>query len=519
MYDRHWPTAGGGEKFAGALAQVLRESHDVTLLAHDPLDLDQLGERLSLDLAGIPVERIGLAGRVTEASARYDLLVNASFESWDRNGARSGIYVVHFPQDPWTSLAPKQRRLVRALGPRLGQAEPVWEPGAGLHRPDPLRASQIWWTDGDGELAVRVPAGRPRRLHLLFANLMPPGADARATIEVEGQGMASVVVGSPGSIRSRLAPSVASFEVVGKSDGSPVRLKVRSDVHRSSLADDPRELGVPLMGVAVGGSPLGWLRAYASVLRTRAPSADFVDSYDLVLSNSEFTRRWVGSYWGASSEVLHPPVTMRAADRSKEPIVLSIGRFFPPERGHSKKQLELVEAFGRLVRSGGAGGWELHLVGGCAPADEPYLRAVRSAAQGLPVSIHVDASGEDVASLYERASIYWHAAGYAEDVDVHPDRMEHFGITTVEAMSAGVVPVAYGEAGPLEAFDDGVEGFHFHSLDRLVESTRLLVAEPARLEEMARAATRRAQHFSMERFSQRVFGYVDTVVNGPEHGR
>ncbi len=519
IYNRHWATLGGGEKYAGAMAQALRERHDVTLLAHGEVDLGELDERLVLDLAGLPVQQIGLAGRLREASSAYDLLVNASFESSEPNGAPRGIYIAYFPHHPQAAFSPRQRGLLRAAGPLLGARRPRWEPGPGFHQPDPLRASRIWWSDGDGELEASVPASRSVELHLLFANLMPPGTSCVATIEVDGEKAGSVRINGPGSLRSGLLPQVGTVRVVGHADGSPLRLRVRSDIHRSDYEDDSRDLGVPLMGVAMGRNPLGWLRAYASIFHSFPPSANFLKSYGLVLSISSFTQRWVQAYWGRDSHILSPPVTMRSASGPKEAVICSIGRFFPPERGHCKKQLEMVEAFGRLVRSGRASTWELHLVGGCAPADQPYLDAVRSAAEGLPVRFHIGATGEEVDSLYRRASIYWHATGYGEDAARHPGRMEHFGITPVEAMSAGAVPVAYGQAGPLEVFDDGVEGFHFHTLDRLVEATELLITQPERREEMSRAAVRRAQSFSMERFAERTNGYVDLVVNGPEHGR
>ncbi len=57
---------------------------------------------------------------------------------------------------------------------------------------------------------------------------------------------------------------------------------------------------------------------------------------------------------------------------------------------------------------------------------------------------HVDAPGAELADLYARASIFWHAAGLGEDAEDDPNRMEHFGISIVEAMSAGAVPVVLG---------------------------------------------------------------------------
>ena len=93
----------------------------------------------------------------------------------------------------------------------------------------------------------------------------------------------------------------------------------------------------------------------------------------------------------------------------KEPVILNVGRFFAADAGHSKKQLELVQAFRRLRRR--ASGLD------AAPGRRLLRRRARlpragaAAAPGYPVELHVNATGESCEALYARASIYWHAAG------------------------------------------------------------------------------------------------------------
>src|SRR4030095_10881224 len=96
VYDRYWPTGGGGERSAAGIAAALAGPHDVALLSHAELDRDWLGERLDLDLSGVGVDVVDDLG-VTAASEAYDLFVNASYLSWDASRARHGLYVVHFP--------------------------------------------------------------------------------------------------------------------------------------------------------------------------------------------------------------------------------------------------------------------------------------------------------------------------------------------------------------------------------------------------------------------------------------
>jgi glycosyltransferase involved in cell wall biosynthesis len=188
-----------------------------------------------------------------------------------------------------------------------------------------------------------------------------------------------------------------------------------------------------------------------------------------------------------------------------------VGRFFLPGTGHNKKQLEMVGAFRRLVESGGAGGWEFHLVGGCSPEHRPYLDEIRAAAAGLPVVVHADAPGAELRALYARASIFWHAAGLGEDPDRHPDRFEHFGITTVEAMSAGAVPVVIDAAGQVEIVEQGASGYRFAGVDGLVSHTRHLIADPEWRATLGAAARHRAESFGWDAFVPRVRAVVDEL--------
>jgi glycosyltransferase involved in cell wall biosynthesis len=251
-----------------------------------------------------------------------------------------------------------------------------------------------------------------------------------------------------------------------------------------------------LLGRAAGTDALGppeWLR-----------------SYDLVVSNSEYTRLFVQRWWEVDDGLLNPPVTVQPRG-DKAPIILSVGRFFDAEGGHSKKQLEMVRAF-RSLLDRGLEGWELHLVGGCGPADRVYLERVRHAAAGLPVVLHVDAPGAELRDLYSRASIYWHATGLGEDPVRHPDRFEHFGITTVEAMSAGAVPIVIGHAGQLEVVDHGVNGFHWYTLDELTAHTRRVIDDDALRARLGDAAADKAQHYAMPAFSELVHHFVDEAL-------
>jgi glycosyltransferase involved in cell wall biosynthesis len=236
----------------------------------------------------------------------------------------------------------------------------------------------------------------------------------------------------------------------------------------------------------------------------RVDRVEFVGTYRRFLANSAFTASWTQRLWGVPAEVLHPPVRATVTPGEKRPLILVLGRFFDPSYGHSKKQMELLDTFARLHRSGRLPGWELAIVGGCDAANRDFALAIKRAALGLPVTVHVNAPGEVVERLLGEASLYWHAAGYGEDEQRHPQRFEHFGIAVVEAMAAGAVPLVHGRAGPIEIVRPGIDGEHWETLDELAARTLELADDEEQRTALAACAIERAGTYSAARFERSV---------------
>jgi glycosyltransferase involved in cell wall biosynthesis len=240
----------------------------------------------------------------------------------------------------------------------------------------------------------------------------------------------------------------------------------------------------------------------------RVARVEFVPTYTRYLSNSLFTASWVERLWSRPSDVLYPPVRPSVQPGDKAPLILVLGRFFDPSFGHSKKQQELLETFRTLHRSGRLPGWRMAIVGGCDAANRDYALAVKRAARGLPVEVHVNAPGSVVERLLGEASLYWHGAGLGEDAERHPERFEHFGISVVEAMAAGAVPLVFGAAGPAEIVQDGTNGRHWTTLGELADQTVDLVTDEASRDELAAAAVARAADFSATAFADRLTTFL-----------
>jgi glycosyltransferase involved in cell wall biosynthesis len=516
VYNRYWATGGGAEKYGGIIAQILSGDGPLDLLSHEPVDVDWLADRLHLRLSRVGVRVVeDDFGGVTDAARDYDLFANVSYMSADPAPTTRSLYVVHFPSPldghpggVQRAFASRFRRLHRSVNARM-----QWGQGF-YHRDEGNRG--VAWTNGDAHMRFITDPESPITVLLVFAHRRPPElGPAPVRIEVDGEVRTEVTLSPPRSRVEGRRPVVARVEIKSPAPGVPVDVRILSGsfVPAEVLGtSDRRRLGVPLKSLHVGPRRMAAISRWLPALFSVPPSAGWVETYGSLVSNSEFTRSWVDRYWGCDSHVVYPPVTMHAAT-AKQPSILHVGRFFAADMGHSKKQLELVRAF-RLLNDRGVRGWTLHLVGGCSSDGQSYLDHVRRAAAGYPVLLHVNASGQELEALYGAASIYWHASGLGENPEHDPGRLEHFGITTVEAMSAGAVPVVIGLAGQRETVRHGVDGFHFRSLDGLCALTRRLIDDEGLRTQMSSSAASRARAFSIDAFEGRLRAVVDRVMTG-----
>ena len=511
IYNRFWHTSGGGERYSAAIGQFLaRSGVEVDLIGHEDVDLEALGSMLALDLSRVNLRVIPDAGdhAVAAVSSEYDLWVNATHMSRLMPRARRSVYICWFPA-PLDYDQPTVRRAVnRYFGPYLRRpsGDRPWRRTDGWLPRENAGKSWLAWTSGDAGLEVA-----PGEELVLEAMLCRPGLPQTDLVlsRVDGGEVQRIKVG-PRSKPARIVMP-ASKELLS--------LRLRSDAS-DSRKDDPRMLGVVVAGLRTAGratlrerlvNRYPWLSAEPTDLK-------FLDSYDVVLAISTFTRDWVLRLWGIEPDVLYPPVAVEqiAPAELREPVIVSLGRFFPPEVGHSKRQLEMVHTFRKLVASGLMPDWRLVLIGGCEDAHLPYLHQVMAAAEGLPVEIHANAPRALVRSTLSTASIFWSATGVGMDEKRHPWANEHFGMSTVEAMAAGCVPVVIDRSGQREIVRDGVDGFRWAHEKQWRKRTLQVATKPELRARLAAAAIARADEFSDFSFEKRWADVVSRHALLPE---
>ncbi len=223
-------------------------------------------------------------------------------------------------------------------------------------------------------------------------------------------------------------------------------------------------------------------------------------SWKMAIYNSQFTKQIVEKTWDIKGTIIYPPVDVESfKPLKKKKIILSVGRFFGYLK--SKKHEEMIKAFHSLYYSQRMLGWSLHLAGAARSGDQVYLKNLQDMVGSVPVFFHPNISFNNLKTFYGQASIYWHAAGFGEK---NPTKQEHFGITTVEAMAAGAVPVVIASGGQKEIVEDGKSGFLWKRVDELKKYTMELVQNEKLFHRLSQNAINRSKIFSKEEFCRQI---------------
>ncbi|MDP2649435.1 MAG: glycosyltransferase family 4 protein [bacterium] len=233
-----------------------------------------------------------------------------------------------------------------------------------------------------------------------------------------------------------------------------------------------------------------------------------------VFCNSYFTKSYIDRQLGTECSVLYPPIDLKPKKIEKENIILHVGRFRLTDitvggAKDYKKQNVMIEAFKDMVKKG-LTNWRFVLAVGVKEEDETALSNLVESAKGAPIEFLINKSNDELWDIYSKSKIYWHASGYGEDLIAHPEFAEHFGISTVEAMGAGVVPVVINAGGQKEIIDDGLNGFLWDSLDELKEKTLMLTREDTIRTSMAKEAAKKAETFAGDRFCEELKKMIES---------
>ena len=163
----------------------------------------------------------------------------------------------------------------------------------------------------------------------------------------------------------------------------------------------------------------------------------------------------------------------------------------------------MINAFKEIVDSG-LKNWEFIIATSVKENDTEEFERVKKTATNYPIKFLVNKKNVELWELYSRAKIYWHASGFGENLRLHPEFAEHFGISTVEAMSAGDVPVVINAGGQKEIVEEGVDGMLWDTIRELQDKTLRLIVQPKLLKTLSDNARKVSTRYSKDLFNQRL---------------
>ncbi len=546
IYDRYLSTAGGGERYSCKMAEILSatDGYTVDLVTDLYADLDDISQKLNMDLSkvGLKIFPYVSDDYNRRLTGEYDLFINATYLSALPAYSRKNIYLCYFPTPFDVDFKFIHRFLLLFF-----RLPAIW-----LFR----LAGRM--TGGFAEIKVEEGIYEPKRFMLRRGSW----TNGRAILEVNGKGTFTPGIKNPahslldtmkvkveaysldyGPDKGRIKKDGFKYETellrgekktvripagsgAGKPDSGKYRIIITSDTFTPSAgrgaSGDSRILGAAIYNESrtnpfkkavlkiLGYIPL-FLIAYPK-------NNEFLDTYQKIISISKYSDRWIKRFWNKESTILFPPVDTESfasgADAIKEKAILSVGRFFPEH--HNKKQYEMAGAFIRMLKDypEEMKGYKLYLAGGVAdrPEHTGYVERIKKLAEGHPIEVMANISFRDLTGLFKKASIFWHGAGLGEDEDLHPEKFEHFGITTVEAMSAGCIPVVINKGGQKEIIKDGIDGFFFEDLEGLSKITLDIIRGEKDPGPIRKNAAHSCRRFSNDIFKEDLLSIVKETV-------
>jgi glycosyltransferase involved in cell wall biosynthesis len=144
------------------------------------------------------------------------------------------------------------------------------------------------------------------------------------------------------------------------------------------------------------------------------------------------------------------------------------------------------------------------LAGGSEVGAKRYVEKLRKMIGRYPVEIIESPSFKEITSLYGKAKIFWSASGYGIKEKEDPKKVEHFGISVVEAMAAKAVPVVYSAGGHKEIVTDRKNGILWSSTRQLVVRTIKLADDKKMLKALSLKAHTDSRKYSYGRFEKKI---------------
>lgn len=312
------------------------------------------------------------------------------------------------------------------------------------------------------------------------------------------------------SMTTRAAITLASYLV----EVSKVKLKEKHDLLINTsgevinLMEDIAYINAVPMRVAFNypaSLPItnNWWRCYSRVYDLLLNSVDGLNRHILLLTNSKFIEAIISKSLSRQAMVIYPPVDVEKFTplfrrRERKDLVVTVSRFRPG------KNLEVIPKIAKLVVTS-----KFVIIGPSDKASEATIKKITGLARRLgvqdKVQVLTNAPQSVLLQILSEAKVL-----------LHTQFFEAFGMSVVEAMAAGCVPIVPNIGGPwLDILEQehGTYGYSYGSLMEAAEKIDLLMKNEELRHKVSARANKRATTFTTPLFERKISQIVEQVYS------
>ena len=141
---------------------------------------------------------------------------------------------------------------------------------------------------------------------------------------------------------------------------------------------------------------------------------------------------------------------------------------------------------------------------------EQVEKLVSDACENQGLLTKFDLKRNELLELYQASTIYWHATGYRVNEEYEPAKVEHFGISTVEAMAAGNLPIVIAKGGQTEILGKELLLWSWLTQEDCIRHTIKAIRHPELLLRDQQIAQNRAMLFGQKTYLSKMKQLLST---------
>lgn len=215
----------------------------------------------------------------------------------------------------------------------------------------------------------------------------------------------------------------------------------------------------------------------------------------VVLANSEFTKAAIRETLNIEADILYPPISNRfLGDHSATIETLKTDSVATVARISVEKNLTIIPRIAQLTSA-----TTFYIVGlhGSSEVLNTIRKGIREFGVSDRVHIITNAPRDRLKQILDNSKVY-----------LHTSVGEHFGVSIVEAMARGCIPIAHNSGGPKEFVP---EHLRYESPEEAAHKIEKAIDEwkPSRVRENMEIADR----FSESNFSRKLLKIIDDHTN------